>query len=660
MRRRHLSALLVVGALTCAGVLHAQAEGGAGGPAVLVRAHGDERAVNVGEELAALRSANAKLVGDVRRAPMDFATAIARVHERARAIGGPAALAPVLKALPRQDAGTLRLLAVRELMKGRTSGMLLLLLAAYDREPNSVDALADLAGGLAGMGWVNEALACLDELARRKAVLEPPLGIAGDSLLAYVRGYCLVRLGEVKAARPLLAGVVAREPLLAEAARLMAIVGETEEERRKNFLLGVWRHRSELMVCAGVDLDGAEPAALHEGEEVAIDVRSLIDLSKGKPGVLPAVPYANSVLQANTIEPELDRAAESANKKFWAIVNSRKKPAGFKNTDDAVIETWGSRMAQLVDSLDHRDRGLRDLERARMGLSREFGRAITAIEERHHDLGQKAALALQREFLAKKAPPPTPAQIGEVMRPHYEAALQEARPVAARMEAAERKLFAEWHRLATAIEAQIGDKAWHEYVRLTIESKRMDFHRRLLHIGRMQASVGTLPWLDKDAGETSLEPEPDNTPPCNADNSISLSTAGSVADHVLPFDVGVEVNCEGITAELDVETRVPGVTVSTEFGVGTQGDFTVFVGPKASANLGDKEIAALAGSAKGGLYVTGNRSGVKDAGLKYEIKAGAKLGGATAANKLDEAKISFMPAPVSGDNPAGPVGGKGP
>jgi hypothetical protein len=43
----------------------------------------------------------------------------------------------------------------------------LLLLAAYDRDASSPDALTDLAGVLAGLGYANEALAFLDELQRR-------------------------------------------------------------------------------------------------------------------------------------------------------------------------------------------------------------------------------------------------------------------------------------------------------------------------------------------------------------------------------------------------------------------------------------------------------------------------------------------------------------
>lgn len=656
LRLTAFSLILAAPTLTALAQTATGGSGGGGNPGIILRAQGDERAVNVKEELAALRAANAKLIGSVRRAPVNFADAIARVRARANAIGGAKALAPALKKLPNQESVTLRLLAIREMAKGRMTGMLLLLLAAFDRAPDSPDALADLAGVLAGMGYANEAIACLDELARRNTVPTPPMGIRGESVLAYVRGYCLVRLGDVAAARPLLAGVVAREPMLAEAARLLAIIGGGAAEDRKNFLLGVWRHRSELMVCAGVDLDKDEPDPLKKGDNVAIDIRSLVDLEKGKPGKLPEVPYGRSVLDANGLAPVLEDAMRAADLRFGDLLSQRKTPKGFLHTEDDVIETWGHRMARVVHTLDYRDRQLRDLDRQRRLAAGDAVKELREIEVRRNKSAEEALEALARDFIAKKAPGPNVAQMGEVQRPFFEAALQQARQVAVRQEIAERKWFAEWHLIATAIAAQIGDPAWHEFVRLSIEAQRSQSHHRLLHIAAMQVRAGEHPFVTKEAGETPLKPVPEPVEKCNADNSISFSTSHSITDDVLPFDVGVELNCEGLTAEVDIETEVPGVSVSTEFGVDTKGDFTAFVGPKASVDIGDKKVTALSGSAKGGIYVTGSRNGIKDVGVKYEIKGSAKIGVASAARKFDEGKLSFVPAAASGDDSAmGPV-----
>ncbi len=116
---------------------------GSAASAVTVRSHGDERSVDVEEELRLLRTANRGLAGSVPRQPMTFPAALARVRELARSAGGAAGLTTALKALPDNEPFTLRLLAMRELAQGRPTAALLLLLAAYDRDPSSPDALAD-------------------------------------------------------------------------------------------------------------------------------------------------------------------------------------------------------------------------------------------------------------------------------------------------------------------------------------------------------------------------------------------------------------------------------------------------------------------------------------------------------------------------------------
>lgn len=611
-----------------------------------MRSYGDERPINVEEELAGLRSANAGLAGSVPRRPLTFAAALTRVRELARSAGGPAVLAPALQALPDNEPLTLRLLAVRELARGRTTGMFLLLLAAYDRDPNSADALADLAGVLAGLGYANEALAFLDELARRNAVPDAPLDIEGADLLAYVRGYCLVRVGDTAAARPLLARVAARQPMLAEAARMMAIISEDEAEQRKYLLLGVWRHRSTLMVCAGVDLEKDEPDPLQTGEEVAIDLRSLLDLSKGERGRLPDINYARSVTHANGLIPVVE-AKDAALSDALTVIAGREAPSGFEHPESGVFEKRGHRMHALVMSLDQRDQKLRDLERARRSVEEESRREMDQVTA-ERDRGAEAAFEVaKKKWLAEKRSPSF-AEMGEVFRPFHDAALARARGICGRQEKAVRDYFAEWHLLAGAIAAQVGDKAWWEHIRLTIEHQRLHDYGVLLRISLAQARVGMHPYITKEPGETPPSPEAQDIGKCDGDKSVSFSTSDIPGVAALPFEIGVEMTCEGMSVELGVDTSVPGLSVSTEVGVDNKGDFTAFVGPKAAAKLG-VGIAEFSGAVKGGAFVTGNRDGVKEVGVKYEVKVGAGIGAASAAQKIGEGKASFVPAPATPD-----------
>lgn len=643
---RPLCSLLAVIVWSLPAARAQEVPGGGGDPVVKVRGYGDERPVNVEEELDALRAANAGLTGSVPRQPLTFAAALARVRELARTAGGPAALAPALKALPDNEPLTLRLLAVRELTRGRTTAMLLLLLAAYDRDPQSPDALADLAGALAGLGYANEALALLDELARRHAVPAPPLDINGEDALAYLRGYCLVRLGDTAAAKPLLAGVAARQPMLAEAARLMAVISEDEAEQRKYLLLGVWRHRSPLMVCAGMDPGQEEPDPLQTGEEIAIDLRSLLDLGKGERGRLPDIPYARSAIHANGLIPVLEAKYAATDGQLGAV-SERKPPKGFEHPESGVYENRGHRMHALLMSLGRRDRILRDLERTRHRVETESRKEMDRVVAERDRGADEAMERARKKWLAEKRSPSF-AEIGEILRPFHDAALARARGICGRREKAVRDYFAEWHLLASAIPAQVGDPAWWEHIRLTIEHERLHTYMRLLAISLAQARVGEHPWITKEPGETPPSPESQSVGKCDGDKSVSFSTNQLPGGDHMPFEFGVEMTCEGMSVEVGVDTRIPGISVSTELGIDTKGDFTAFVGPKATAKL-ETGIADFTGAAKGGAYVTGNKDGIKDAGVKYEVKVGAGIGSYSGAQKVAEGKVSFMPAPATGD-----------
>lgn len=612
------------------------------------------RVVNVEEELGALRSANEGLVGSVARQPVTFAAALAKARALAKSAVEPAAFAAALKALPDNEPATLRLFAFAQLTARKPSVAFALLVAAHDRQPQSPDALSDLAGMLAGFGYANESLAFLDELAARNALPSPPMGISGRDAVDYIRGYALARLGDTTAAKPLLRAVAARQPVLAEAARMMAVLSEDPAEQRKYLLMGVWRHRAPLMVASGTEPGQPESDPVVAGEEVLIDLRSLIDPAKGKRGKQPLMHYAQTVLQANDLVPKMDAAKKAADDRHRAIEESRVRPRGYVHTDVSVEETWGYRIHELASSIDRRDARLRELDRRRRTAGREREDARTKItKQRDKDAGE-ALRAYMQECVARKYTPTT-AQMGESMRPAFQAALAQMTPYINREDLANREWFAEWHFLTTAIVAQIGDAGWHEYSRLAIEKERWQVYSRLLHLVQMHASVGQHPMITQEPGEVSTEPEEEAVEKCDGDKSISFGTSTLPGGQALPFEFGIEMTCEGMSVEAAVDTRIPGISLSAEIGGNNDGEFTAFVGPKAEAALGDKNIVAFTGAAKAGAYVTGNREGITDAGVKYEVKVGTKIGAITGAQKVAEGAVSFFPAPEPGID-FGPLG----
>lgn len=637
-------------------LLVAQADNPADAPAVF-RSHDDIRNVNVEAELAELVDGNEDLDGGIARKNVAFPAAIAKARELARDAVTSASLAAALKALPDNETITLRLFAFAQIATGKPTAAFAVLVAAQQRDEQSPDLLADLAGMLAGFGYPNEALAILDELARRNVVPAPPLGISGSDALDYVRGYALARVGDKPAALNLLRAVADREPQLAEAARMVAILSDDEAEQRKYFLQGVWRHSSPRMVCAGVDLSKPEPDVMAAGAEVVVDVRSLIDPAKGKRGRQPLMRYAQTVNQANDLVPKMDAAKAAASERHRAIHEQRgQRPKAYIHTETDIEETWGYRIQQLVSAMDYRDARLRDLDRRRRELWREREEARRKIETDRSKESDAAVNAYLAECLAKKYNP-TPEQIGEKMRPAFESAMGRMMPYINREELAEREWFAEWHFLATALAAQVGDAAWHEFIRLSIEAERWRSYGRLLHLVQMHASVGQNPLIVRAAGEVPTDPEEDEPEKCDGSTSLSFATSTLPGGKALPFEFGVEMTCEGMSLEAAIDTRIPGISVSAEIGGDNDGNFTAFVGPKAEVALGDKNIVALTGSTKAGAYVTGNKDGVTDAGVKYEVKTGAKIGAFTASQKVAEGSMSFFPAPVPSSGDLGPWSG---
>lgn len=620
------------------------------------RSHGDTRAVNVAEELATLRGANEKLIGSTVRQPVTFAAALAKTRALATAAVAPASLANALQALPNNEPVTLRLFAFAQLARGKPSASFALLVAAYDRDPQSPDALADLAGMLAGFGFANESIAFLDELAARNALPSPPMGISGRDAVDYIRGYALVRLGNVAAAKPLLRGVAERQPVLAEAARLMAIIADDPAEQRKFLLLGVWRHRSPLMVAAGVEGGQPEPDALTTGEEVAIDVRSLINPAKAKRSQQPLMHYAQSVLQANDLMGKMEQAESAAEARARALLEQRVRPRGYVHTDVSVDETWGYRMLELLNATEYRDAKLRALNWQRHVTWEESLAARRKITDRREEAATKALDAYMKACVAKHYSP-TFEQMGEQVRPAFAAALAEFAPYINREDLAERAWFDEWHYLATGIAAQVGDAGWHDYIRFTIEGQRWHSYQRLLQLVHKHADIGQHPWITKEPGEVPTDPVAAEVEKCDGNKNLSFGTDQLPGSGALPFGFNVAMNCEGMSLDASVDTRIPGLSISAEISGDNAGSFTAFVGPKAELTMGQKDIAAFTAGAKAGAYVTGNKNGVTDAGVKYVATAGAKLGFDTTSKTVAEGSVSFFPAPSYSAGDFGPLGG---
>jgi hypothetical protein len=635
--------------LTGWGLAPASAQDGASMAAAnpVIRSYGDNRSVNVADELASLRNSGSGLLGSVKLQPLTFAAAEARVNALAQSAGGEAAVAAVLAAVGPTDPEKLRAVAAREMVAGRPTGMFLVLWSVWQRFPADGDAWCDFAGVLAGQGYANEAAALLGEMKRRGLLPAPPLGIPGEEMRDYVEAYTQVRLGNKSGALAILRRVAGRTPMLAEAPRLLAAITDDEAEARKALLQSIWRKPTKVAVSSPLPEGEPEPDPYQAGEEVMADPRSIMDFSQAERGVLPAVPYAKSVPTANDLMDRLQNLETTLDQEFIATLEARKPPRGNRSAGDDVPETWGHRMYALLQSIDYRDAQLRKLTAAAWTAHTEREKLLREMESARED---EVTPAVNAWIKANKRPPTTD-EIGAFERPYYEKYIAQARPACVREETAKRALFAEWHYLATAIAATVPEGEWHTAMAATIHARKVQYYGILVGIAQAHAAFGSNPLITKEAGEAG-DTMPGRTQPgkCDGDKSVGFSTDELPGGRALPFELGFELTCEGASVEFGVDTKIPGVSFSTELGVDNKGSYTVFVGPKAELVAGDKSLANFNVSGKVGAYLQGNKNGMTDAGFKAEAKAGGGIGSVSGAQKLGEAKWSFVPSIPPGMN----------
>ncbi|WP_138223080.1 tetratricopeptide repeat protein [Nibricoccus aquaticus] len=611
-----------------------------------VRTAGDFRNVEVAEEWEDFESENENLIGSVPRKATNFEKAIAKAKALSGAVDPKAVKAARAKVPEADDVAAYRGLALREAAAGNPDAAFCYLVYAHEADPKNADVLSDLAGALAMLGYANEALAILDELAKRGAVITPPMGLSSEDVLEYTRGYALLRLGEQAEARKKLETVRDRQPLLSEAPKLLSLLDAHEDkDPRKNFLLGVWRGRAKVAVAADVDAKKPEPDAFTEDEErendiVAIDVRSWLDLGKGKVGVLPNVPYAANAKQANGLVKKFEELDESEEKNHTAILQKRNaiKPRKYVHTDTSLDETWGYRMETLVRAMDYRDPKLRALNQRMFDVDREIKKAWDAIKKERDDRADAAIKALY-----KSNPNAGPREIGEAMRPAYDAALGQSRGLIQKLDKAVRDRFAEWHLLVTALGGEVGDAKWREYIRGSIEAERTAAFLMVIHRVDRHARMGAVPFLEMEPTSGPGSKEEQGMGNCDGNQSVGISVNSLGAGEVLPFDLGVEATCEGLSLEAGVSV-LPGLQISGEIGVDKKGGYSVFVGPKIDATVKGTGVAI-----KQGFTVSGSRGkGVTDFGAKIETKASVSVGAVSRSTKIGDQSMSFLPAPRGG------------
>jgi tetratricopeptide (TPR) repeat protein len=540
---------------------------------------------------------------------------------------------------------TLGATAMAYLVRGRSAEALALLFLAHRKAPDDAAAMMNLAAAALAFGKANEALALLDAVEQAGSVPAGGMGLAGINVLAYLRGYAFMLRGEYPKARPLLSRVVEAEPNLKEAALTLALVeARMNADPRKSYLLGVWRQRGKLIVQDRDDPTSEEdarrePDPFTEGNDIFPSMDGLLDVSRGQPGKLMdvqrpataleliAVSESYGVRMAEAMEAAAQQHNDVAGAALQAFQNAQ-LPAAYKR-----------RMSDLYDKATIRYGALASLDLA----ARETGYLAEQLDTVTQAVTDEAMTAREPIMarwaeIANQPGHPTEAELRQMNRElnsTTDQALARVAPLLQRYHAAVDREFTLRSAYMNGMLAHIGDPNLRIALAAEAESVRHE-----MDMAKLAAVVNLLPTIGAfeeatqatlAAGEGGEGPECDDN---EGKDSLSLDVV--VAD--------VEINCTSVTLELQAGV-VPLIGVSAELGVDISGTVTAFVGPKVDAKVWAQ---------KDGIYITADKDGIRDAGIKAEMKASTGIGPVKRNWKVEETAITFLPAPDPGP-PPGPL-----
>ena len=648
------SVAMLAGAIPCRAQAPLAVSGGTGGnpftaPAAKVYSIYDYRRINnVTESLQEFLGLNEDLPGSV--APALLTADTARRHLRALLDGdnNRAFLKAVADAPNFQTPESLNAAAMKFFAGSRSAEALACLLRAAEIAPRDPSALLNLASAALVYRQANEALALIVAAEKLGELPNGAWGLSGARLADYLRGYALLLRGEYLAARPLLARVAAAEPNLKEAALALALVeSKLGENPRKSFLTGVWRQRGKLIVNdpkepASAEEAQREPDAFTEGEDISPSMASLFDLSQASPGRLPQIErpksptelmamtagYTGNMLECMSAAAHLHNNVAGA--ALAEFANSKAPPA-YQRRMTALY----NRAVLRIGAVPELDRAARESDLLRQQLDRlteqEVAEAMTAREPIQRRLAE----------INNRPGHPTPAELRqqyvEINAPTQRALERTSRLLASYHKALDREFILRSSYMYGML-AHLGAPALR--TALIAEAETVRNEMQVYQLSAVINLAHTIGAPAEDAGPVKPEAgEAGRGPGCTDEEAKQSISVNLVV-------VGVELSCNSVSLEIDAPVIPPFIDASAEVSLDTSGTVTIFAGPKISASN--------VGGAKGGVYLTAGKDGVRDVGLKAELKSSVGAGPVSVSEKLGEGLISFVPGPDAGP-PPGPL-----
>ncbi len=585
-----------------------------------VRSSNDLHVIDAVKEYASFLIENAGFIGRVAPKPVSFAQAITKA--KALCNGKiPAAEFGKLKAKAPQGtkaAGYWQGLAAMQGMAGSPEAAFCLLVTAYEADPNNPDVLTNLAGAMAILGLANESLAVLDEIAKRNLKPSPPMGISAGDMLDYIRSYSQLLTGSTGNVRSKLESIAMRQPLLAEAKMLLALLDEKEGKDGKPRFMMAQSRSPQAKYCVMHPGDVPEP-----GEQTYnIDPRSILDPSKGKRGILPAIKYPQNPEEATArLQSFSEEEPQRILDEMLALDDLRKenhKSLKYWESNNTMQESWGYLVREFIGSMDWRDAKLRELrEKIREAEQGEKETAVR-VQETLNKAWPSIGL-ITPESAKKKAIKDLKMRLMGMRKSDIEA-----------VDKAIRNYYEEWSYVATMLAATV-DEAWHREFELVIKLQQWGWYQQLVLRAAGQSGIG---WVEEEGYEDVSETlDPDTPEECN-DGGLKQKVGIETPDK--SFGASIGLDCEGVTFEGTVGK------LSLELGLDKKGGYTIFGGPKAGVKVG-----GVGAEVKAGGYISGKIQGgtIEKVGVKVEgnVSAGVGAYSVESSTTFHDSSISFAP-----------------
>jgi len=629
------------------------------GPSSRPHSFYDVRRLRVPGELDHLETSARALAGAVKARALTAEAALAN----ARALFDAEEWKAFAASKEARDASALQGSAATKLMNGDALGAVACLLLARDAEPGDANVAFNLAGMLAHAGLPNECLALLDAMEKAGKKPEPALGLDADATVAAVRGYALLAIGKLDDAEAQARVAVAKEPFLSEATLLLVsleLLKGQRDKARKSYVQGVWRRRaSPLMVCdAGKDKPPepqapptSDDAKAQEADTLRIAPEEFFDLSRGKAGKLPQFNHPNTLDEARALLEKLRtlQAKVGADMIADTMASSTVVMSDLSKRAKTSAEARCEAISQSIE-------GLEEHHAVVGGLHRKQDKAYRDLFEHLQRIGKEQNEKLVALFKEGGDRDKEYREVAEVTLGKVRAHIQGYEVVL-------RRHHRVWHRYATGLASNLGDKPWLRMQTLRIHGQTGALWLKLLQAVEAAYRLALLPPFKAEKAKAAAEPgdlEKEDVEGC----------PDGLKGHGLKFEIGeaiglkfsLKLQCEKVNIEVakDIVKTPKGSPI--EAGVGgfvqlelsRKGDATVFLGPRGKLGVANPLTGTSAGiSAKEGVYVKFDSQGVKDVGTKILAESYATVGKLSSTTKLVEKTFSFMPsvpAPRGGPN----------